>query len=259
MTEKKITVMIQARTGSTRLSGKVLSQIEDKPMIWHVINRVKEIKFVEQIALITTKEKSDQTLLEIAENEKIIGFSGNTMDVLDRHYQCALRLSADPIIRITGDCPLIDPYIVEEMLKIFINHDYDYISNIHPPTYPDGLDTEIFSFKTLQQCHKNAKLPSEREHVTPFISKNPDKFKLFNFENKENLSKNRWTVDEKEDLKFVKLIYEKMRPKKIFNFEQILQILKNEPDLIEINNQIKRNEGWNSSYNLDKKFEKAKD
>src|SRR5207253_10774481 len=118
-TNKKITVMIQTRTGSSRLPRKVLSKIENRPMIWHVINRVKKIKSVQQIALITTREKSDEVLLKIAKNNKIIGFVGNKNDVLNRHYQCALLHHADPIIRITSDCPLIDPHLVEKMLQFY--------------------------------------------------------------------------------------------------------------------------------------------
>ena len=117
---KKITVMIQARTGSSRLPNKVLEKIENKPMIWHVINRVKQIKSVQQIALITTNENSDKVLLKIAEDEGIIGFAGSTDDVLDRHYQCAQKIDADPIIRITGDCPLIDPFLVEDILQFYL-------------------------------------------------------------------------------------------------------------------------------------------
>ena len=168
---KKITVLIQARTGSSRLPRKVLAEIENKKLIWHVINRVKHIKSVEQIALITTTNKDDQILLDIAEENGILGFAGDEFDVLNRHFQCAKKINADPIIRITSDCPLIDPYIVEDMLTIFLKNDYDYVSNVTPPTFPDGLDTEIFSFNTLEKAVHEAKLASEREHVTPYISK----------------------------------------------------------------------------------------
>ena len=127
MNKKKITVIIEARTSSTRLPNKVLAKIEDKPMIFYVINRAKKIKSVEQIVLSTTKEKNDQVLLEIAEKNGIIGFVGDTDDVLNRDYQCALKVNAEPIIRITGDCPLLDPNTVEDMLQFFLKNNYDSI------------------------------------------------------------------------------------------------------------------------------------
>ena len=214
--QKKITVLIQARTYSSRLPEKVLAEIEGKQLVWHVINRVKKIKSVQQIALITTTKKNDKILLELAQKNHIIGFSGDEFDVLDRHYQCAKKMNADPIIRITSDCPLIDPYLVEEMLQFFLENNYDYVSNIIPPTYPDGLDAEIFTFKTLEKAANEAKLLSEREHVTTYISKNPSKFKLLNYKNNEDLSHLRWTVDRDVDLEFVKQIYSKMKPSTIF-------------------------------------------
>src|SRR3989304_8006572 len=134
---KKITVMIQARTGSTRFPSKTLAKIENKPMMWHIINRVKKIKSVEQIALITTRKKTDKVLLKIAEKNNIFGFTGDTHDLLNRHYQCALKIDADPIIRITSDCPLTDPQLVEKILQFYLDHNYDYVTNTISPTYPD--------------------------------------------------------------------------------------------------------------------------
>jgi len=252
--QKKITVLIQARTSSSRLPEKVLAEIEGKQLVWHVINRVKKIKSVQQIALITTTKKNDKILLDLAQKNDIIGFSGDEFDVLDRHYQCAKKMNADPIIRITSDCPLIDPYLVEEMLQFFLENNYDYVSNVIPPTYPDGLDTEIFTFKTLEKAANEAKLLSEREHVTTYISKNPSKFKLYNYKNNEDLSYLRWTVDRDVDLEFVKQIYSKMKPRTIFTMNDILKILKENPELLEINNNIDRNEGYLKSLKNDRKI-----
>ena len=248
---KKITVMIQARTGSSRLPNKVLEKIENKPMIWHVINRVKQIKSVQQIALITTNENSDKVLLKIAEDEGIIGFAGSTDDVLDRHYQCAQKIDADPIIRITGDCPLIDPFLVEDILQFYLTHNFDYVSNTIIPTYPDGLDTEIFSFSTLEKLAHYVKLHSEREHVTLAIPKNPQLFQFFNYKNKEDLSSFRWTVDRDVDLQFVREIYSRMAPRTIFSMDDVLKIITQEPNLLTINKGIHRNEGHKKSYKSD--------
>ena len=250
---KKITLMIQARTGSSRLPKKVLAKIENKPMIWYVINRVKKIRNIEQIILITTRKKTDRVLLKIAEKNGITGFAGDTLDVLDRHFQCALLYDADPIIRITGDCPLIDHIIVEKMLQFYLSHEYDYVSNILPPTFPDGLDTEILSFKTLKALAGIAKLKSDREHVTTYVKNNPHKFKIFNYENDYDLTGYRWTVDEKRDLKFVRKIYSEMRPKVIFPMRDVLKLITKNPKLLEINSGITRNEGYLKSLQRDKK------
>jgi spore coat polysaccharide biosynthesis protein SpsF len=247
MFEKKITVMIQARTGSSRLPGKVLSQIENKPMVWHVINRVKKIKSVQQIALITTKEKSDRILLEIAKENKIIGFSGKTSDVLNRHYQCAKEINADPIIRITSDCPLIDPKIVEEMIQFYLKNNYDVVSNTITPSYPDGLDIEIFSFNALKKAAKEAKKKHDREHVTTYFGSHTKKFKIYDYQNKSDLSNFRWTVDRIQDMQFVRAVYSKIKPKKVFSMNEVLQILKKYPKIIEINKGIIRNEGHSKS------------
>lgn len=245
--------MIQARTGSSRLPKKVLAKIENKPMIWHVINRVKKIKSVKQIALITTKNESDKILLEIAKKNNIIGFAGDENDVLKRHYQCALKINADPIIRITGDCPLIDPALVEKILRFYLNSNYDYVSNTIIPTFPDGLDTEIFSFATLKKIIHQAKLKSEREHVTIYITKNKKLFKIFNYKNEKDLSQFRWTVDRKQDLKLVRTIYSKMKPKTIFTMDDVLKIISQNPHLLKINKGIKRNEGHTKLINQIKK------
>jgi len=240
----KKTVMIQARTDSSRLPNKVLKTIEDKPLLWHVINRVKQIKNVDQIILITTKREIDKKLIGIANESKILSFQGDTLDVLNRHYQCALKFNADPIIRITSDCPLIDPLLVQEILEFFLSNDYDYVSNTIIPTYPDGLDTEIFSFMSLKQAANQAKLKSEREHVTSYIKNNSEKFKLYNYRSVQDYSKFRWTVDEKYDLDFVRQIYFEMRPKKIFSMDDILKIISKNPEIQKINSNIMRNEGY---------------
>ena len=243
MMEKKITVMIQARTGSTRLPNKVLAKIEKKPMIWHIINRVKKIKSVQQIALITTKEQDDKILLKLAKENGIIEFAGMTSDVLDRHYQCAKMINADPIIRITSDCPLVDPVIVEEVLQFYLKNKYDFVSNAIIPTYPDGIDVEVFSFEALEKAAKKAKKSYDREHVTTYFISHPNQFKVFSYQNEKDFSSLRWTVDRKEDLKFVRKIYSKMKPKTVFFMNDILKILRNDPKILEINKGINRNEG----------------
>ena len=252
MNKKKITVIIEARTGSSRLPNKVVAEIEGKPMIFYVIDRVKQIKSVEQIILATTQEENDKILTEIAKQNSIGSFVGDSIDVLDRGYQCALQNNADPIIRITGDCPLIDPDIVEEMLEFYLKNNYDYVSNRINPKYPDGLDVEIYSFNTLQMAAQNAKWSSERELVTTYITKNPKNFKIFSYENQEDLSEYRWTVDEQKDLEFIRKIYSIMKPKTNFSMKEIVEILSKNSELLKINAGIMRNEGHLKLYDNDK-------
>ncbi len=252
MNKKKITVIIEARTGSSRLPNKVVAEIEGKPMIFYVIDRIKQIKSVEQIILATTQEENDKILTEIAKQNSIGSFVGDSIDVLDRDYQCALQNNADPIIRITGDCPLIDPDIVEEMLEFYLKNNYDYVSNRINPKYPDGLDVEIYSFNTLQMAAQNAKWSSERELVTTYITKNPKNFKIFSYENQEDLSEYRWTVDEQKDLEFIRKIYSIMKPKTNFSMKEIIEILSKNSELLKINAGIMRNEGHLKLYDNDK-------
>lgn len=244
--------MIQARVGSNRFPKKVLAKIENKPMIWHVINRVKKVKGITEIILITTFRKDDKNLLKIAKESGIHSFSGDIKNVLNRHYQCALKYNADVIIRITGDCPLMDFKILEKMLNFYMRYDYDYLTNVYPPTFPDGLDVEIFSFKTLEKMVRKAKLPSEKEHVTSYIRNHPKEFKIFNYENESDLSRFRWTVDERQDLVFVRTIYRKMRPKMIFSMQNVMNIISKYPNITKINAEISRNEGYLKSLRMDK-------
>lgn len=246
--------MIQARTGSTRLPKKVLSKIEGKPLIWHVINRMKKVHGIYQIVLVTTRKKEDEILIRIANKNNILSYTGDTYDVLNRYFQCAVKFDADPIIRITGDCPLIDHTLVKNMLEFYNNHDFDYVSNTLSPTFPDGLDTEIFSFKTLSKMAKKAKMKSEREHVTSYILNHPKEFKTFNFINETNLANYRWTVDTYSDLKLVRKVYSEMRPRKTFTINHILKIVKKNPTILNFNKGLVRNEEYLKSLKNDKKI-----
>jgi len=251
--QKKPTIIVQARTGSRRLPKKVIALIEKKPLIWHVINRLKHVKKYEQIVLCTTKSPKDDVLVELAKKSGINYFRGSSYDVLDRFYYCLLKFNADPIIRITGDCPLIDPKLIDKLLDVYNKNKYDYVTNNLPPTFPDGLDIEIFSFKTLEKTYKNAKLKSEREHVTPYIRNHSQKFKIYNLKNRENLSHLRWTVDESKDLKLVRKIYSLMKPSITFDHGEILKAISKFPSLTQINQNIIRNKGYLKSLKNDKK------
>jgi len=240
----KTVAIIQARMGSSRFPGKMMQLINNKPIIWYVIDSVKQVKLIDKIVLASTKNKEDQILLEKAKEYGIGGFAGNENDVLDRYYQCAKKFRADIILRVTGDCPLVDPEVIEKVIKMFQDNECDYCSNTLPPTYPDGLDVEVFSFKTLETAWKESKTQKDREHVTSYIrvGENEKKFKKLNLENGEDLSHIRLTLDQKEDFILIKKIFERINKNPIY-LKDIIDLIKKDPELLQINNQFERNNG----------------
>lgn len=242
--------------GSTRLPGKSMKEVEGKPLLWHVIQRLKRSKRIEKIVVATTIKKDDNVIAELAKKEGVGYFQGSENDVLDRYYQAAKKYEADVIVRVTADCPLLDPQTTDRVIEKFLEGGFDYVTNTNPPTYPDGLDTEVFSFAALERAWKEAKLTSEREHVTPYIRKNPNIFRLVNVINGEDLSKMRWTVDELADLEFTRRVYFLLGDKgrtHDFTMEDVLKILKDNPELHGINAGFERNEGYTKSLREDKK------
>ncbi len=251
---KHVVAIIQARMSSTRLPGKVLMDIEGKPMLWHVVNRLKKSQLIDKIVIATTVSKRDLLVLRFAEENGIDCFAGSEEDVLDRYYQAAREFKADPIVRITGDCPLIDPLIVDQVVEEFLKlKDYDLVGT--NDTFPDGLDTVVYSFWALEKAWREAKLPSEREHVGPYITKHPELFKTKSLSYRINLSHLRWTVDEEEDLTLVREIFKRLfHEGEMFYTEDILSLLEQEPHLLEINSRIIRNEGYLKSLAQDNEY-----
>jgi len=247
----KVVGIIQARMGSTRFPNKVLMEIAGRPMLWHVVNRVRQAKLLGEVIVATSWESSDDVIATFCEQEGILYFRGSEEDVLDRYYQAAKWIGADVIARITADCPLIDSQIIDRVIEHYLNGDFDYASNTHPPTYPDGIDVEVFSFNALEKDWEEARWLSEREHVTPYIWKNPDKFKLSNVENDEDLSSLRWSVDEPQDLEFMRAVYNRLDTES-FGMADLLNLLKKCPELMDINAGIERNEGYQKSLREDK-------
>ena len=238
-----IVAIIQARMGSTRLPGKILLDIEGKPMLWHVVNRLKHNKLINEIVIATTNDKKDEKTVNFCKDNKIYCYRGSQEDVLDRYYQGAKDYNADIVVRITSDCPLIDPAITDEVISCYLDNqgNIDYVSNTIKRTYPWGMDTEVISFKALEKCWQEAKEKHQREHVTPYIYEHPGIFNLMNLENKEDLCNLRLTVDEKKDLELVRKIYAKLyKGKDIFFMEDIIKLLENSPELREINRDIKQ-------------------
>ena len=244
-----ILAIIQARLGSKRLPEKVIADIQGKPMLLHIIERVKHSALIDKIVMATTREPHDQILLQLASQWEIEAFAGSSTDVLDRFYQVASYFSPDIIVRITADDPLKDPYIMNKIVNKLIKHpDINYASNTIEPTFPEGLDIEAFTFETLEKAWINAQLKSEREHVTPYIWKNSNKFQIKNVKYNKNLSFFRWTVDYPEDLCFIRNVYSRLYKGQIFFFEDVLSLLKKEPALMQINRRkVLRNEGYINS------------
>ncbi len=250
-----ITAIIQARMGSTRLPGKVLLPLGDKAVLEHVIGRTKKANTIDKIIVATSKTERDDAIETLCKKIHVACFRGNAGDVLDRYYQCAKKHSIAHIARITADCPLIDPDIIDRAGAIYVKGNYDYVSTAYPiPTFPDGLDVEIFSFTALEKTWQEALLPSQREHVTPYIWKHPALFRIktinafvsrgLEIKNEVDLSAYRFTLDEPRDYDFLKIIFERVRP---LDTKHILAFLKKHPEVRNLNQKIKRNEGYEKS------------
>jgi len=242
--KKKVVAIIQARFGSVRFPGKVLKKINNKTILEILFRRLSRSKYISKIIVACSKNNNDKGIVEICKKSKINYFIGSENDVLERYYKTAKKYKALNIVRITGDCPLIDPKVVDDVIKNFFEKKVDYASNTNPPTYPDGLDVEVFKFSALQYAFFKAKDSLEREHVTPFIV-NHRKFKKFNLEYIKNISSLRLTLDEKEDFILLEKIIKNFKNNIYFNLEDILNFLKKKKKITAINSHFKSNEGYN--------------
>lgn len=239
--------LIQARMGSSRFPGKVLEDLAGHPMIWHVVNRTRRARNIHKVVVATTDREIDDPIAQFCAQENMGCFRGSELDVLDRFYQAARANQADVIIRITADCPLIDPAVIDKVLLRFERGDCDYVCNVERYTYPDGLDTEVFSFAALERAWREAGKPSEREHVTPYL-----RTKLFRTANVESeiplpSMRYRWTVDHPADLEFVRKIYAEFSRNGEFGFREVFDLLKERPDLATIQTETITNEGYYKS------------
>jgi len=206
------------------------------------LKRIKKAKLVDNIVIATTDLDSDEPLVEYLRENKINYYRGSSEDVLSRYYETALQYKADIIIRITSDCPLIDPNVIDEIIKIYLeDNKYDYVSNTLMRSFPRGLDVELFTFGALKKCFLKAEQKWEREHVTPYIYTNRDLFSVYNFANKTDLSFFRWTLDTPEDYQLIKEIYDSLyNENKIFTTQEVVSLFSNRPELIDINKHIEQ-------------------
>lgn len=242
----KIIAIVQARMGSKRLPGKILMEIEGKPMLWHVVKRVSSSRLIDAVVVATSSHPDDDKVEVFCRKNNFNLFRGSQEDCLDRFYKAARKFKADIVVRITADCPLISPEIIDQVISKYLKGKSDYATNTILYTYPDGCDVEVFSFRALAQAWYKCKDSLQKEHVTLFI-RNSGNFKIKNVENKNPVLPNefKWSVDKLEDLEFVKFIYKHLyKNGKIFKYKAIMALLKQYPELKKINYKTIVNEGY---------------
>ncbi len=237
--------IVQVRLGSARLPGKALEPIYDKPLLEHIVERIRACQSIKHIVVATTTNTQDSAIVELGEKLGLGIFRGSEENVLERFHGAARAFKAEVIVRVTADDPFKDPEVIDYAVTRFLAEGFDYCSNTIYPSYPDGLDVEVFSFRALDQAYREARLPSEKEHVTPYIWNHPELFKLLNFTHSPDLSQHRWTLDYENDLRFAREVYQRLYPqKRVFLMQDILDLLKKEPELSSINAGVRRNEAY---------------
>jgi len=238
----KTIAIVQARMGSTRLPGKVMYPIHGVPLIELLLKRLAQAKRINTIIVATSKNPENKPLIDHIRKLGIDVFEGSENDVLERYHQAAKPYQPDAVVRITGDCPLVDPQLVDSLIASFASQKVDYLTNTNPPSYPDGLDIAVFKFAALEIAAQKAKTPYEREHVTPYIYESGH-FKAANFANQYDFSRERWTVDEPDDLKVVEAIFKHFDPSIDFSWTEVMELKKKNPKVFAANQHLVRNEG----------------
>jgi len=240
----KIVAIVQARMGSTRLPNKVMKPIGGIPMIELLLTRLACAAEVDQIIVATSLDERNRPLIEHVRQLGYTCEQGSENDVLDRYVKAAEKHQADVVVRITGDCPLVDPVLVDEVIRLFKTTNVDYVSNASKPTYPDGLDIEVLTFSALKQASKETNDPFDREHVTPYLRK-PGRFKTASMQYTKDLSNLRWTVDEPVDFQVMERVFQHFHPRNNFAWHEVLDLQLQHPELFNSNQHIIRNEGSN--------------
>ncbi len=243
-----LAAIIQTRMGSSRLPGKALAEVAGKPMLEWLIERVRASRYVEEVVIATTDQKQDDVFVQFAEERGLKISRGSEADVLERFYQAAVAFGVTTIVRVTPDCPLMDPKLLDQVVERFRSGDFDYASNNMGKRFPDGMDVEVFSFEALERAHRQARGASEREHVTPYM-KHFGKFKIATVEAPEDLSGLKWSVDHPADLEFVRAVYRKLKgADQLFCLEDVLQLVRTTPELTAINPTSISEEGYYKSF-----------
>lgn len=236
-----VVAIIQARMSSTRLPNKVLEDLAGQPMLARVVNRTRRAKTLDTVVVATTTQPVDDAIVRLCEKQGWPFFRGSEEDVLDRYYQAASAFKADAIVRITSDCPLIEPEILDRVVNKFLFYypEVEYVSNTLVYTFPRGLDLEVMSFGALEKAWHEDHNPAWREHVTPYMWRHPEKFRIRNVANDTDYSSMRWTVDTIDDLAFVRKIYECFR-NDAFTWKEVLHLLDMHPEWLEINQHVQQ-------------------
>lgn len=244
MMSPKVVTVVQARMGSSRLPGKVLRPLCGKPLLARLVERVKMATLVGTVVIATTTDAADDPIEALCHEEGYFCFRGHPTDLLDRHYRAGWQFDADIVVKIPSDCPLIDPRLIDRVLAAFLDapERYDYLSNLHPATYPDGNDVEVMTMPALETAWIEASRSLEREHTTPYFWENPDRFRLGNVTWETGLDysmSHRWTIDYKADYCFIQNIYAELYPHNPqFGLNDILQLLARQPQLAAINQHL---------------------
>lgn len=234
--------IIQARCGSTRFPNKVFADVNGKPLIWHVVNRLTHAKTINKIVIATTINEKDDKIEKWCNENNVACYRGSENDVLNRYYSASVAFPSDIVVRITADDPFKEPAVIDAVVNKLINEGFDHVTNNFPPSWPEGLDCEAFTFAALEASEKSTNDAFEREHVTQYIYHNPDKFKIGNVASPKNLSYLRWTIDKEVDYEMVKAVYAHRNPANtdILLLDEILDILEKNPEIKEINSSVER-------------------
>jgi spore coat polysaccharide biosynthesis protein SpsF len=234
----KTCAIVQARMGSSRLPGKVLMDLGGETVLARVVNRLRRSALLDDVVVATTNSASDDAIVSECESIKVNSFRGSEEDVLDRYYHAAQAYEVEAVVRITSDCPLIDPHVVDEIIAVFRAQQADYASNTIVHTYPRGLDTEIFSLAGLERAWAQARKPYEREHVTPYFYEHPELFRIASIRGSSDYSNFRWTLDTPDDLQLIRRIYSRFGNQDTFGWQEAVALMEREPELGELNSHI---------------------
>jgi spore coat polysaccharide biosynthesis protein SpsF len=256
--------IIQARMGSTRLPGKVLKPIMGKPMLWHIVKRVKSASGIDKVVVATSNRDTDKPVRDLCSHEGILCFEGSEDDVLDRFYQAALSFDADPVIRITGDCPFADSQVITDLIRMYKTGYYDHVGvatgagalYLDKGRFPDGLDAECFSFASLEYAWKDAFHRSDREHVTPYIWRNKELFRCGSLMSDVDYSNLRWTVDNQADFDLINKVYVALyNEKQPFVMADIIRFINCNYDIVKMNSNFIGKEEYEKVWHPDFKKE----
>lgn len=238
----KVVAVIQARMSSTRLPGKVLKTASGRTMLDRMLERVRKSAMIDQVIVATTTDPSDNAIVRACHRYDTEVYRGSPLDVLDRYYQAAKQYQANIIVRLTGDCPLIDPRLIDDVVKALVDQQVDFACNRLPPpfarTYPIGLDVEASTIAALENAWRNADQKHEREHVFPYLYAVPGRFKVIQLNHSENLGHLRWTLDTPEDLVLLRRVYRYFKGRNDFSWLDVVQLWREKPALFEVNAQV---------------------